>query len=375
MKIAFVAYDFAEYSIRHVNEMTEAGDVLLMLPEQISQAYRPLLSRQIRFESFHKPRLRQPLSQVLTALKLVRRLRRFRPDVIHFQNGHMYFNLAMPLIKKFPLVITIHDARQHVGDNESGHTPQWMMDYGFRRADQVIVHGRSLIETVVHELGFQPSQVHLIPHVAIGQTQSPVPITDDDQSILFFGRIWEYKGLEYLIRAAPRVVAEFPQAKFIIAGRGEDLHRYYQLMHTTSCFEVHNDWISDAQRSAMFAAASLVVLPYIEASQSGVIPIAYAYEKPVVVTNIGGLPDMVDEGQTGLLVPPRDADALATAIIELLRNRDRRMAMGRAGQRKLMQECSPAVVAQQTLAVYRHAIAHRERHQINAAPEKEPLKT
>lgn len=371
LKVAYLSYDFAEYAIRGVNGMTDECEVLLMLPEQTSRDYLPLLDPQVRFQAFHKPRLRQPFSQVWSALKIVKQVRRFRPDIVHFQNGHMYFNFAMPLIKKYPLVITIHDARQHLGDNESGHTPQWMMDFGFRRADQVIVHGRSLIETVVGELGFDRAQVHLIPLVAIGDLQSPLPITDECQSILFFGRIWEYKGLEYFIKAAPRVTAEFPQAKFIIGGRGEDMQRYQQMMHDPACFEVHNNWISDAERNQMFASSSMVVLPYIEASQSGVIPLAYAHEKPVVATYIGGLPDMVDEGKTGLLVPPRNAEALASAIIDLLSDRDRRMEMGRAGKRKLIEECSPSVVAKQTIDVYRTTIAARAAGRALATQEKE----
>ncbi len=371
LKVAYLSYDFAEYAIRAVNGMTDECDLLLMLPEQTSRDYLPLLDPHVRFEAFHKPRLRQPFSQVWSALKIVKQVRRFRPDVVHFQNGHMYFNLAMPLIKKHPLVITIHDARQHLGDNESGHTPQWMMDFGFRRADQVIVHGRSLIDTVVGELGFDRAQVHLIPLVAIGDLQSPMPITDDRQSVLFFGRIWEYKGLEYFIKAAPRVIAEFPQAKFIIGGRGEDMQRYRQMMHDPACFEVHNNWISDAERNQMFASSSMVVLPYVEASQSGVIPLAYAHEKPVVATYIGGLPDMVDENKTGLLVPPRNAEALASAIIDLLRDRNRRMEMGRAGKRKLIDECSPSVVAKQTIDVYRKTIAARATGRVQATQEKE----
>ncbi len=347
--------------MRHVNQMTSAGEVLLLLPEQASRDYLPLLDPAVRFQTFHKPRLRQPFRQGLTALKLVREIRKFKPDVVHFQNGHLYFNFALPLIKRCPLVTTIHDARQHLGDNESGNTPQWIMDFGFRRAQHVIVHGRSLIETVVGQLGFAPSHVHLIPHVALGELEQTPPIRDDRQSILFFGRIWEYKGLEYLVRAAPQVHAEFPDAKFIIAGRGEDLQRYRQLIRRPDAFEIHNDWISDAQRSELFANCSMVVLPYIEASQSGVIPLAYAFDKPVIATDIGGLPDMVDHGQTGLLVPPRDADALARAICHLLRDRQGRMQMGRLGKLKLVRDCSPAVVVAQTLDVYRQAIASRRR--------------
>ncbi|MEQ1907421.1 MAG: glycosyltransferase family 4 protein [Vicinamibacterales bacterium] len=360
MRICFVSYDFPEYCIRHVNELTEAGEVLLLLPEKITTDYVPLLNPRVRFEPFYKPRLRQPASQVRTALGVVRAIQRFRPDVVHFQNGHMYFNLAMPLLSRFPLVITIHDPRQHLGDSESGHTPQWIMDFGFRRADHVIVHGRSLIETVVNELGFARSDVHLIPLVALGEPgDRPELIADDDRTILFFGRIWEYKGLEFLIRAEPQVTSEFPDVTFVIAGRGEDLQRYRRLMTHPERFEVNEGWITDQDRATLFSRASAVVLPYVEATQSAVVPIAYAHAKPVVATRVGGLPDMVEHGVTGLLVEPRDVDGLADAIKQLLRDRDARIRMGQAGKEKLVRECSPAVVARQTLAVYQAAIASR----------------
>lgn len=358
-KIAFVSYDFPEYSIRHVNEMVDRAEVLLLLPSHTSREYLSLLDSRVRFEPFHKPRLRQPVRQFATALTLLRRIHRFIPDVVHFQNGHMYFNLVMPLIKKFPLVITIHDAQQHLGDHESGHTPQRIMDFGFRRADRVIVHGRSLVDTVAEKFAFDPSHIHVLPHIALGDTQSPLPISDAGQSILFFGRIWQYKGLEYLVRAMPQVNAEFPEAKCIIAGRGEDLQHYRQWMDDPAAFVIHNDWISDEHRSQLFANCSMVVLPYIEASQSGVIPLAYAFEKPVIATRIGGLPDMIEHGQTGLLVPPRDVEALAEAICQLLRDRTARIEMGRTGKRKLVDQCAPSVVVPQTLDVYRQAIADR----------------
>ncbi len=360
MRIAFVSYYFPEYCIRHVNEMVKEADVLLMMPSSQDSENLAMLDSRVRFEPFQQPRMRQPIRQLRTVLSMLGKLKKFAPDVVHYQHGHLYFNLALPRVRKYPLVVTIHDARQHVGDKESKLTPQSIMDFGYRRADHVIVHGQSLIGTVTDDLHIAPSKIHLIPHIAIGEEASTVEHRDDGRTILFFGRIWEYKGLEYLIRSEPKVSAEFPNVRFLIAGKGDDFEQYRRMMVHPKRFEVHNDWISDETRAEMFASSSIVVLPYIEASQSGVIPIAYTHQKPVIATRTGGLPDMVDHGKTGLLVPPRDADALADAILQLLRAPEKRSAMGQAGQIKLRRECAPEVVAKATMDVYRQAIADRK---------------
>ncbi len=103
----------------------------------------------------------------------------------------------------------------------------------------------------------------------------------------------------------------------------------------------------------------MVVLPYIEATQSGVVPIAYAHSKPVVATRTGGLPDSVEDGKTGFLVEPRNELALANAVIKLLQDRQLRQSMGAAGHHKLKTEFSAPVVCQQTAQVYRAAIDQR----------------
>ena len=359
MKVAFVSYDFPEYCVRHANEMANEADVLLLLPMTPDCEDGRLIAPNVRYEPIGRPRYRQPTKQLSTIWKIVRSIKKFDPDVIHFQNGHLFFNLALPLLKRYPKVITIHDARQHLGDKEANITPQRIMDFGFKQADRVIVHGRSLIPTVSNELGFSENKIHLIPHIAIGQRDEVFENKDDGRTVLFFGRIWEYKGLDYLIRAEPKVSAVFPDVKFVIGGRGDDFDQYRKQMVHPDRFEVHNDWITDEMRTEMFARASVVTLPYIEASQSGVIPIAYNHAKPVIATTIGGLPDAVEHGKTGLLVPPRDADSLADAIIQLLRDEDLRKEMGDAGKQRLDVDCSPHVVVDQTLDVYRQTIADR----------------
>jgi glycosyltransferase involved in cell wall biosynthesis len=100
-----------------------------------------------------------------------------------------------------------------------------------------------------------------------------------------------------------------------------------------------------------------VVLPYVDASQSGVVPLAYTASKPVVATTVGGLPEIVEHGQTGLLVPPRDTAALAGAIVRLLQDAGLRRTLGFNGRRKIDSECSPEIIADKTLRVYRQALA------------------
>jgi starch synthase len=359
MKIAFLSYSFTEYSVRHANEMVPDHEVLLLLPQNQMGDAEALLDPRVQYHGFHRPRYRQPLQQVQTIRGILRAIRKFQPDVVHYQNGHLFFNLVLPLLRKYPTVITIHDPRQHLGDHESRLTPQWVMDFGFRRADQVIVHGTDLVEIVEKEIGFRREQIHVIPHIAIGERPEAPFDLETVPKILFFGRIWEYKGLDYLIQAEPIVSAVFPDVRFVIGGTGEDFDRYRRQMVHPERFDVYNDWISDADRARLFSESSIVVLPYVEASQSGVIPIAYTHGKPVIATTVGGLPDMVENGRTGLLVPPRDVEKLAAAIIQLLHDRSLRQQMGEAGREKLARECDAAVVVRQTLDVYDAALSSR----------------
>ena len=139
------------------------------------------------------------------------------------QHGHLWFNAFLPFLRRYPLVVTAHDARHHVGDRISRKTPQAIVDFGFRRASRVIVHANQVKETLVRECGLSPETVDVVPHISLGSAPDSAPSHDQEPTVLFFGRIWEYKGLEHLIRAEPLITAEVPNAKIVIAGEGEDL--------------------------------------------------------------------------------------------------------------------------------------------------------
>jgi len=108
--------------------------------------------------------------------------------------------------------------------------------------------------------------------------------------------------------------------------------------------------------SELFQKASVVVLPYIDGSQTGIIPIAYAFKKPVIVTNVGSIPEVVDDGKTGYIVPPRNEKKLAEAIIDILRDEHKRKQMGENAYKKMKEELSWDKIAEKTIRVYEEII-------------------
>jgi glycosyltransferase involved in cell wall biosynthesis len=287
---------------------------------------------------------------------IFQKIRAFAPDVVHYQGVHLWFDLALPLLRRYPLIFTIHDFRTHPGDQPFQQTPFCIEMFARRRADELIVHTRHVRELMVRQLRGGAEKISVIPHIQIGEDLSSAAVEEKEHLILFFGRIWEYKGLEYLIRAEPLISARVPDVRIVIAGQGEDFSRYTRMMVHPDRFIIHNEYISEERAAEYFRSASVVVLPYIEASQSGVIPLAYSAAKPVVATTVGGLPEMVEDGHTGYLVAPRDSAQLAEAITRLLLDKQLRRQIGANGKRKIEAECSPYLVAQKTLDVYRRAI-------------------
>jgi glycosyltransferase involved in cell wall biosynthesis len=360
MRTVFLSFNFPEYCSRLASALVRDVEVLLMLPEKDVEPHVSLVDPKIDFRPFPAPRLRRPLQQIKLSKALCRQIRDFRPDVIHLQQGHLWFNWALRFLPGCAFILTIHDYRAHPGDLPSRMTPQWILNRGVRHADKLIVHARQIKELLVANDGISESRVHVIPHIKLGDEPAAKSNNHYSPTVLFLGRIWKYKGLEYLIRAEPLITAQVPDARIVIAGQGENFSRYRRMMVHPERFTVYNEYVSDSRVAQLVEESAVVALPYIEASQSGVLPLAYTHRKPVVATDVGGLPEMVDEGQTGFCVPPRDERALAAAIVRILKDRHLGETLGANGNRKVNTECSPARVASQTLSVYRQALHQSE---------------
>lgn len=351
MRVALVDFTPNEYSFELANGLADGADVLLVAARERCDHYAKLLDARVAVHPYDLPRLRRADRQIAAMAGVVRAIHRYRPHVVHLQMDHPWFSLALPALRRYPLVLTVHDPVPHLGDRPSARKPRWLVARDRRRASAFVIHADALRADLIAG-GVDPARVWTIPHVALGLGVRPTPVPPGPPQILFFGRIWPYKGLDVLIRAAPAIGAAVPDARFVIAGRGEDFARYRAMMHDPGRYDVHNRYIAEDEVDAFFDAASVVVLPYVDASQSGVVSLAYSHARAVVATAVGGLPEVVDDGRTGRLVLPGDVDALAAAVVEVIADRRRADELGRAGREKLERECAPSVVGRRHLELY-----------------------
>jgi len=332
-----------------------------MVPQNRVKHFIEVLEHNVNVQPYCQPRFRYP-TNLLTLYGIINKINAFNPDILHIQGEHPWFNLTLPFLRRrYPLVTTIHDVVLHIGDSRSRKIPSFIHKLSIIYANQIIVHGEKLKKDMMEKSNKSVSNVHVVPRGvnSIYRRFLKSKVKEEDHLILFFGRIWEYKGLRYLIEAEPLITEKVPTAKIVIAGKGEDFRKYQEMMVHKEKFIIYNQFIPKEMVSELFQRASIVVFPYIEASQSGVVPLAYAFKKPVVVTDVGSIPEVVDDGKTGYIVPPKDPKKLAEAVIDLLEDKEKRRKMGENGYKKTEEELSWDSIAVKTIEVYKKALSDR----------------
>jgi glycosyltransferase involved in cell wall biosynthesis len=155
-------------------------------------------------------------------------------------------------------------------------------------------------------------------HLTQQQAQKQLGI-ENKNVILFFGYIRQYKGLMNIIEALPLIRTQTSNAHLLIVGEFYDNPQPYldtiKRLGLEHNITIINEYVANEAVHLYFTAANLVVLPYNEATQSGILSIAYGFAKPVVVTDVGGLAELVDEGRTGFIVPPHNIPKLAESVV------------------------------------------------------------
>jgi glycosyltransferase involved in cell wall biosynthesis len=339
------------YGSQLANSLSKDMEVYVIGPPGIDKTY---FSDKIKI--FEVP-IGNSLSNILPntflptrPLKFILTVKKIRPDIIHFNSFTFWTTMLIPFLWKYPIVLTLHDTHQHVGLKFIDQ-----IDYTISRAlimffsKKIFVHGEQAKNELNHK-----EKVVVVHHgdFSFFTKLDTKNIEEEPNTVLFFGRIEDYKGLEYLIPAIATVSLEIDTIKCIIAGRG-DFSKYQTMLSNREHFEIHNDFIPDDQIPVLFKRAKIIVLPYVEGTQSGIIPIAYAFKKPVIITSVGSIPEVVDQGITGIIIPPKDSKAISDAIIYLLRNENVRKEMGERAYDKMVKELSWAAASDKIIQVYK----------------------
>ncbi len=360
MKILLFSTQWPEYMIELSNSLAYHGDVILMIPDnhRFTEKHFEQIGPTVKVELFKVVLYKSLSSNFKMLFFILRKVWKYRPEILHVQaNGHrLFYWIFLLKPRRTKIVNTIHDPVKHTGDKLS-HA----IDDGFVKkaarffTKKYIVHGDWLIHQLENSHGVPKDRIVSIPHgnFEIYKRFQTTQVEQDENVILFFGRIWAYKGLEYFVQAANIVSEIKPDAKFHIVGVGEDLDKYLQQIEHTEKFVIVNKRVSIDEAGQYFQKSSIVVLPYIEATQSGVIPVAYAYSKPVIATNVGGLPEVVINGKTGYLVEPRSSEQIAEKIIFLLNNPDIKNEMGKAAYEFAAHELSWERIAKRHFDLYK----------------------
>jgi D-inositol-3-phosphate glycosyltransferase len=214
------------------------------------------------------------------------------------------------------VVMIVHNFEDH----ETSRWKAWLSRFQLKQADRYVTHGSVLADQISTMGCGKPVQV--CPHPIFEQYPDPVGKLPRRAKLelLFFGLIRNYKGLDIALHGLAKsgrqdimmtVVGEFWEGK-------EATHELIEELDVRDKVEVVPRYVSDAEAAEYFARADVVILPYRTVSGSGVIPVAYRYGKPVIVSDLPGLTDVVDEGETGWFVPAEDSDAIGCLLSEVV---------------------------------------------------------
>jgi glycosyltransferase involved in cell wall biosynthesis len=265
----------------------------------------------------------------LTWLEVFWRIRRYHPDALILQWWVPYWTPTLAtisfLVKALTSIKILYICHDIAPPDGGGPFDRYLARFVLRRGDSFIVHSRDNLEKLNRMLS--RDDVHVTVHPSYdmfndghprSRAEAQARLGVQGNTILFFGFVRLYKGLEYLLKALPEVAKRL-DVQLLVAGEFWIPESYYREFIDDESIadrvKIVNRYIPNEEVPDYFAAADVVICPYVAGSQSGAVQLAYGFGKPVIVTDAGGIADVVKDGKTGLVVPPRDSPALAEAIV------------------------------------------------------------
>jgi glycosyltransferase involved in cell wall biosynthesis len=274
---------------------------------------------------------RGKIAAAAAVLRIPRIMTQFRqqlaeinPDVVICTMQSIWDAAAIRALRRQSgrFILVLHDAKFHPGDTYPGRS--LVLAEQVKAADALIVLSDHVRQQAVSIFNFPEERIWTLPHGAFsfGHQTSPRTLPHGRKArLLFMGRIAQYKGVGHLLDAYAILKRDNEPVELMIAGSG-DMKPYERSVAQSPDVSVRNEWLSEADMADALSWADIVVLPYIEASQSGVAASALTAHVPIVATPVGGLTEQVQDGVTGVVAKGMSATDLADAIRSLTRDPD-----------------------------------------------------
>ncbi len=311
------------YASQYTNALSEFKIVYLACPKSVKKDFIEFNKNIYLIEINSSPSIVKFIVETLNLfqhIKLFVKILKIKSKILHFLDNHPWSILYGLIFKVFGyrIIFTQHDPIQHTGEPRK-YLQNLINKIQLKLGDYIIVHSNFLKDLILKKYNISENKIIVYPHGHYGflLKYKRKKIREGPHTILFFGRILKYKGLDLLLKSLIFLKKRGYKFKLIIAGEG-NLNPYKKLLKELKKYiEIYNDYIPEQDIPYYFQRTKIIALTYYDATQSGIIPIAYPFGKPVIVTNVGGLPEVVINGKTGFIVnrnPKKIAETIKKAL-------------------------------------------------------------
>ena len=253
------------------------------------------------------------ISNIRVTKQLLNELKKQNFDIIHITDPYRYFEFPLYKFRK-KTVLTVHDPFIH-SSQKKWYAKRFYRFLSFKLIKKFILFNQAQQADFMRTWELSEEQVYLSRLGIYNYLQLyEKPAHNNADYALYIGTIRSHKGVEYLLEAFEQVHAKDDKARLIVAGAGNfyfDVSPYLNKPYITF---IHK-YLTTEEQVELISNAKYIVCPYKDATQSGVVMSAFAFNKPCIATNVGGLPEMVIDNKYGKIVPPSSSEELAKAML------------------------------------------------------------
>lgn len=323
-KVAILGFGTWLYFFNLINLFyKERNNLIIIVPKNIKVDEK--LKKNFNF-FFIREYLPRNIISILELIDILRILKKEKIKLLHIASGRPFWLFPLYIIYKLAfkgkIVFTLHEPIKRKGDPSTFKIYKYLDYYlVIKLADYLIFGGKQILQIFKNSMSTKAKliQTSLGIFTQLNSSTKKTYIRKNNR-ILFFGRIEKYKGLKILIKSTKYIKNDY---ELIIAGAGKiEKNQTLDRLINRGKVKIYNYFIDNDFLIKLFSTSSVVVVPYLTGTQSGVISTAFSFNTPVIATKIGSIHEIITERKTGFVVKPNDPKSLADKINLIINNED-----------------------------------------------------